>query len=141
MNRRTLLTRLAAFLIAIAGMVAIGGGASAEPLAPCCPSYTLDIDCNIPPSCLPVTVETHWNGGLVWTSTHATCGVYTVTPSNPPFPPCILNYSQFQFLRLNGDPTPVPLNQQTQIWIGSCCYMVLATPVVPGCVNIRVWRC
>jgi len=127
--------------IALVALLAITDRASAEPLAPCCPSYTVDIDCNIAPPCFPVSVETHWNGGLVWASSYTGCGIYTVTPSNPPFPPCILNYSQFQFLRLNGDPTPVPLNQPTQIVIGSCCYMVLATPVTPGCVHIKVWRC
>jgi len=141
MNRRTLLARLAIFFIAIAGTFAIGGRASADALVPCCPSYRVDIDCNIDPLCFPVTLETHWNGGLVWTSTYAGCGTYVETPSNPPFPPCILNYTNFQFLRLNGDPTPVPLNQPTQIWTGPCCFMVLAQKSATGCVDIRIWRC
>lgn len=142
MNRRTILTRLAILFIAIAGIFAIGGRASAEPLL-CCDSYTLDIDCTVPDFCYPIWVTTVWNNGISHTSPFfAGCGSFNI-PVVPPLAPCYAAPANLKYLTVNGSPIQVTLNKETRVVINGCCYLVyaFADPVVGGCMRVRIRPC
>ena len=141
MNRRTLLTRLAMMFIALVALLAVPDRASAEPLAPCCNAYTIDIDCSIDPKCFPIKINTVWANGLSWSSSYTQCGTFVEAPSTPPFPQCYVIAANFKYLTINGDPTIVVLNQPTVVNIGNCCYMVSCTADANGCLYIKIARC
>ncbi len=142
MTRRALLTRLAMMIIALVALVASERASATTLAAPCCDTYTVDIDCSIPPSCLPITITTYWLNGAIHTSPAISgCGP-TVVSLLPQLPPCYGIAANFKYLTINGDPTIVVLNKDTTIKIGNCCYGVHAyVDPATGCLRIKIWRC
>ena len=129
---------MAGFVVGLAHeSVAVTSGSSTA-YAQCC-SYTVEISCT-PAPCLPITVKTMWAGGLTWSTTHPTCGTFSITPVGGGFPPCPPGLPPFQYLTINGTSTIIVPNQPVHLVIGGCCFLVDAR-IISGCLYVKISRC
>lgn len=134
MTKRRFFSMLAMMFVAV---FACFSGAD-EAAAQCC-TYTVDIDANVPASCLPIRIGTRWNAGVAH-NTISTHGFH-----NPqPFTPCpmgglgelfLVTLDNFGHSVAPGDCACLPSGTTP------CKLQVCVTKQRNGCYLVRITNC